>query len=513
MKAKKYFFAVGTMVIFTDYQKNNSMRKITLTFLLALFIVAGAIAQEYTTPNSGATLSLDDIATASPSTITVSGSDYTLLENLIVAENDTLLIDSDLTLFIEEGLRITIFGAFTVDADEVTFTAVDPDAPYDGFRFEENSVVNIQNATITYGGGLRVLTTDFSISDSTLSYNVSGTTSSAVIQLSRGEPEILRNTFSYNDHPAIGSAANVSVSGTIEGNHIEANNQANRNRPQINLGQTIATSTLQIVNNTIIGDRSKEMVGGIAVAALMGGDLNANIEGNTIKDNRYGITIVGSGGEVNITSNIIEDNDTQGNPDLGGSGINVNSPSNETVIYVKSNEIRRNLWGITLQGGASINMGDDDFDGMNIFSENENGGVTYALFNNTPNTIMAKNNCWIEDAESTAGDVEDVIYHMVDDSALGEVIFDPFLCGEVIGIEDNAFKDFGFYPNPVKNEINFNNVHFFEKVEIYGVQGNLITLEEIAEGMQTLSIHLPRGLYFLKFSNENNSITKKMIVK
>ena len=233
-----------------------------------------------------------------------------------------------------------------------------------------------------------------------------------------------------------------------------------------------------------------------------------------IKNNRYGITILGSNANVDISYNIIEDNNTQGNPNLGGSGININSPSNAMNIVLVGNEFRRNLWGITLQDQALISMGTDDFDGLNVFSENENEGVIYAIYNNTPNTILAKNNCWIEDAESTADDVEGVIFHQVDDASLGEVIFDPFLCGEIIiGVEENTFANFSFYPNPVMNEIHFNNIHSFEKVEIFGMQGNLISSEEISDGQQTLDINLSRGLYFVNFSNSSQTITKKMLVE
>src|SRR5690606_30714208 len=150
--------------------------------------------------------------------------------------------------------------------------------------------------------------------------------------------------------------------------------------------------------------------------------------------------------------------------------------------------------------------------GENIFSENGNGGEIYALYNNTPNTIFAKNNCWIEGQQSTEQQVEDVIFHSVDDPALGEVTFDPFLCG-VLGVTENTVENFSFYPNPVKNEINFNNVFSFEKVEIFGIQGNLIASESISEGQQTIAINLSSGMYFVNFSNDIQNVTKKMIVE
>ncbi|QAA81785.1 T9SS type A sorting domain-containing protein [Aequorivita sp. H23M31] len=490
------------------------MKKITFSILFTLLLIASSYAQDFTTPNTGLVYTLDDIATASPTTITVSGTDYTMFGNLTIAENDTLLVDSDLTLSIDADLRITIFGTFTVNADAVTFTAIDEDAPYEGFRFEENSVVNIQNSTITYGGGLRVLNEDFTLNNCTLSHNVSGISTGSVVSLSRGTPQITNNIFTFNQTPAVSSAANRQVSAYIFNNYIEANNIANSNRPQINMGTTRATDTLRIIQNTIIGDPANTRAGGIAVSNLTGGQVLAIIDDNIIQGNRYGITVVGANAFAYIRNNIIEDNDIEGDPLIGGSGISINTNNGPHTIVASGNEIRRNLWGITVIGEAMLNLGDDEENpGGNIFSENGNGGEIFALYNNTPHTIMAKHNCWIEDQESTPEDVEDVIFHSVDDPNLGEVIFEPFLCGIVVGIEENTFADFSFYPNPVKDEIHFNNNYSIEKVEIYGIQGNLISSKKINDGLQALTINLPGGLYFVKFSNDFQTVTKKMIVE
>src|SRR5690606_35705471 len=281
-----------------------------------------------------------------------------------------------------------------------------------------------------------------------------------------------------------------------------------------NLGMTLASDPLQIVQNTIIGDPTLDQAGGIAISNFMGGNINAIIDDNTISGNRYGITILGCVDSAVISNNIIEDNDIQGNPLLGGSGINLITNVIGAQVVVTANEIRRNLWGITLQESAVINLGDDvNNPGGNIFADNGNGGEIYALFNNTPNRVSAKHNCWIEGQESTASDVEDVISHSVDDPILGEVTFEPFLCGVTVGIEDVNVADFNFYPNPVKNELNFNNIHAFDSVRIYGVQGNLLSSEEISQGPQKLRVNLSPGMYFVNFSNKNGSISKKMIVE
>ena len=488
------------------------MKKTIFTSLFC-FISLIAFAQDYTTPNTGVTWTLDDIAAASPSTITISGNEYTLWGNLTIAENDAVVIDSDLTLQIDAAKLITVFGALTVDANAVTITALDETMPYDGFRFEEFSEIDIQNATIQYGGGLRVLTDTFSIDGCTLTNNVSGATTSAVIQLSGGMPQITNNTISFNENPAIGSAANSQVSAYIFNNIIEGNNTANSNRPQINMGTTLANEPLQIIQNTIIGDPAMEMAGGIAVANFVGGSINVMIDDNTIQNNRYGITIIGPSNSAFIRNNIIEDNNIQGDPNLGGSGISLNAATAGAEVIVSGNEFRRNLWGITVIDEATINLGDNlDNPGENVFSENGNGGVIYALYNNTANAISAMHNCWIEGQQSTVQQVEDVIFHNADDASLGEVTFEPFICG-VLGVADNIVEDFSFYPNPAKNKINFNNIHSFETLEIYGIQGNLITTETISEGQNSLPINLPSGMYFVNFNNDSQTITKKMIVE
>src|SRR5690606_36470629 len=104
--------------------------------------------------------------------------------------------------------------------------------------------------------------------------------------------------------------------------------------------------------------------------------------------NRYGITIAGPNANVQIINNIIEDNNTQGNPNLGGSGINLNAPTGGQTITLTGNQIRRNLWGITIQGSSDANLGDDaDNPGGNVFADHGNGGDVYALYNNGSATI------------------------------------------------------------------------------------------------------------------------------
>ena len=489
--------------------------KKTKFFIYCFFLVTSFFfGQTFTTPNTGVTWTLDDIAMQSPTTITVSGSDYVLLENLEIAENDTVEINTDLTLSIAADLRVTVFGTFLVDSNSVLITAVDEATPYDGFRFEEFSTISIQNTTIQFGGGLRVLTETFLLNNCTLTNNVSGVSTGAVVSLSRGMPEITNNTFTFNELPAVSSAANAEVSAYIFNNYMEANNQSNSNRPQINMGATMVANPLRIIQNTIIGDPALTQVGGIAVANLVGGSVNTEIDGNIIQGNRYGMTIVGPSFAF-VRDNIIEDNNTQGEPNIGGSGISLNASSGNMEVIASGNQIRRNLWGITVIGEASINLGDDvDNEGRNVFSENGNNGVVYALYNNTPNTLQAKHNCWIEGQVNTLADAEAVVFHQVDDASLGEVLFDPVGVGcEGLSVTDDFLAEtFSFYPNPVKESLHFDNTLSFEKVAIYTLEGRLISTKTLSEGENKITIQFAKGLYLAIFSNNDLKLSRKLLV-
>ena len=489
------------------------MKQQLLTFFITIGIMGVLSAQDYTTPDTGVSYSLDDLVAASPSTISVSGTTYTLVGNLTIAASDTLLIDTDVTLELGADILITVFGTFTVDTGGVLFTAIDEMAPYDGFRFEEFSVINIQNATIQYGGGLRVLTETFTINNSTLTNNVSGVSTGAVISLSRGTPQITNNTITFNETPAVSSGANNQVSAYIFNNYIEGNNQANNNRPQINMGATMATEPLQIIQNTIIGDRDLTMAGGIAVANLVGGSVNAIIDDNIVRDNRYGMTIVGPNSFAYVRNNVFEDNDTQNNPNLGGSGISLSNGNNSMEVIASGNQFRRNLWGITLLSGANINLGDGaDNPGQNVFSDNGNEGAIYALYNNTDLPVMALNNCWDEaNAPNTLADAEAVIVHQNDIGTLGEVSFDPVDCG-FLGVGELPFDKVSIYPNPSDGQLFLSDNTSYKRVKVYSLDGKLVAQQTLQNGDNELHFRLTSGLYLMELVGDNARAVKKLMI-
>lgn len=488
------------------------MKKLLFCFL-AILGIAQSHAQ-YTTPGTGVNWGLNDLIINAPTgVISLSDGVYTLSQNLTIALGDTLTINEAVVLHIDADIQLTISGTLTADADSVTITASNTAAPYDSIRFEANSTGFLRNVTIDYGKGIRVSTGDFEMQNCSMSYHVAGTTTSAAVTFSTGHPIVNISNFTFNAVPAFGSGANQEVAATLTNNYLEGNNTANTNRPQINMGPS-GNDTIRIVGNTIKGNPLLTMVGGISASSLLGNVNHVIIDNNTITDNRYGITVAGANSSGYIRGNIIEDNDTQNDPNLGGSGISLNASGAATMnIIATENQIRRNLWGITLLGQARINLGSEETEtfnsGNNVFADNGNGGLTYALFNNTPNAVSAVNNCWIEGIEATAEQVENVISHQVDNPALGLVTFNPFNCAS-LAVADFENVQTLVYPNPNSGQF---SVEMQETgvAEIFNISGQLLFSKDLQTGINVVSFDFPVGMYFMRTTTESGVSVTKLI--
>ena len=483
--------------------------------VLLFFTFTTVLQAQYTTPGTGVHWSLDDLIANAPEAVSLSEGTYTISQDITVAINDTLAIETNVFVEIAPEVLITIAGSFISDAEDISITAVDIEQPYEGFRFEDTSYGYFRNTTINYGGGIRVLTGNFEMDSCSMSYHVSGAATGSAISFSTGSPIVTNSTFTFNDLPALSSGANQEVSAIFTNNYLEANNQSNSNRPQINMGPG-GNDTIRIVGNTIIGDPALDMVGGISASSLLGNVNRVIIDNNTVRNNRYGITVLGGNSSGYIRGNILEDNDTQGDPMLGGSGISLNASGEPTMnIIASENQIRRNLWGITVIGSASINLGNTDEEdynpGNNIFADNGNGGQTYALYNNTALTIYAMNNCWIEGEELTAENVENVISHQVDDNTLGEVIFTPFGC-ETMSVPDYTYNSPVLYPNP--NTGNFTiEVPESATVEIFNISGQKVSQSQLTSGSNNLNVNLASGIYIVKTQMNKKTHNSKLIIE
>ena len=476
------------------------------TFTLTLALLGQIIFAQYTTPNDGKTYRIADLdALTNDITFDQASNSYLLINDLTISANDTFLSDADYKLIISEGKLITVAGKIEVNAPkEVLFTSDNPGTTYfKGIRLEETAVANFNHFKMLYGGGIRVLNEAFTMSDSEVSYQYGGASTGGAINFSRGNPIVKNSIFKHNITPVVGSGANQSVALTFENNYLEDNNKENSNRPQINMGPSGENQTTIIRNNTIIGNRANTRVGGISVSSLLNVVSFAQIENNTIRDNRYGITITGVTAGGNIINNIIENNNTENLPNSGGSGISISQTATapKTSVTIKGNTIKGNLWGITIIGnGTNIDM----TNGYNVFENNGNTGVDYALYNNSANDIPAKGNCW--DPILTDERVENVIFHKPDNPALGLVDYSNYAC--LLGTNEVKLDKIKLYPNP--NNGTF-TVDTKEKspYQIFDINGRLIHQGELKIGQNNVQTNLPKGVYILK----TNKTSSKILVK
>jgi parallel beta-helix repeat protein len=488
------------------------MHKKLLAILILLFAATNAFGQ-YTTPGTGVNWTLDDLATNAPTAVTYSNGVYNISQNITIAANDALRIETDGTIVhVNTGVLITVFGSFITNAQNITITATpaNPQTYFQGIRFEDNSVAEFKNTTITYGGGIRVLTANFTMDNCTVSYHNAGASTGGAIGFSKGSPVVSNSTFRFNNQPAFSSGATNLVSATFTNNYLESNSNTANNRPQINMGPS-GNDTIRIVGNTIKGNPLNTTIGGIAVANFTTSPNKVIIDNNIIFDNRYGITVTGATSSGYIRGNIITDNKYETNPLNGGSGISLSASSAGMNIVVANNQIRGNLWGITLvtQGHANLGDGTENSPGGNIFSNNINGGVNYALYNNTPQAVSAMNNCWIEGSEPTAAQVEAVITHQADIASLGQVNYTPFGC--TLGTNDLTFAAPEIYPNPAHDMINI-DVTGEGKVSIYNISGQLVRESKLTQGYNQLKPDLPAGVYILKSTVGSKTSSQKLII-
>ncbi len=479
-------------------------------FTITLAVLGPILLAQFSTPNTGKTYTISELdALTEAISYNSETNTYTLNEDLTIAETDAFLVDSDFILAIAAKKIITVEGKLNIHAPKkVVFTSQNPGTSYfGGIRLAESSTTSIRNFTMLYGGGIRVLSKQFSMEDSEISYQEGGVSTSSAVSFFRGNPLVKNSKFVYNRTPVVSSGANETVGLTFEGNYLENNNIDNTNRPQINMGPSGPNQQIIIKDNQIIGGRTNTKVGGIAISTFFGSTSDALIENNVIRDNRYGLTLTGAGSKGIIRDNIISNNNSENLPDVGGSGISISIASlvPGNVIYILNNTLENNLWGITNIGnGASINLGDNVQAGNNVFSHNENRGVTYALYNNSPLDISAHGNCWIKDAQSTTKDVEGVIFHKKDKATLGEVDFSNHLCS-TLGVNDLKDQKINFYPNPNKGQFTI-DVEEVVAVEIYTMNGQLVFKTKTRVGKNIVTTGLTKGVYLLKVNQKTSKL-------
>lgn len=497
-------------------------------FIAVLFFFTACLYADYTTPNTSVSWNLNDLVTNSGGTVTFSGGTYFVNSNLTVSASDTIKLLSNATVKLSLNVVFLVNGTLIVNPpDSVKFTSADTTQRFTELRLDGGSNVSSFNKFIyEYSfNGLRLLNVSPAFTNCTFRYNCgSGTsTTTPALNLFTSNPVISGCLFYRNNRAAISGGSNIANAPQILNCQFIENNVLNGNVPQINLGQS-GTGTTVIRGNTIIGLYTNS--GGIA--SLPTGTLNLIVENNIIKKNRYGIALNGATTAI-IRNNIIDSNNIQGSPNLGGSGLNfVGSGINARV---SKNIIRGNLWGVTLQSNAApvfgdLSNSDTNYIGQNQIYNNSNTGRFYDFYNNTSQPIKAENNFW---GTMIADSVEAHIFHQPDSSAFGLVDYLPLWTP--VGISQpgsgvpNTFLLQNAYPNPFNpsTTIRFSipetgSRQVNASLKVYDISGRLVSVllnSRIGAGNYDVSFNasgLASGLYFYTLSAENFSETKKMIL-
>ncbi|MCL2073545.1 MAG: T9SS type A sorting domain-containing protein [Marinilabiliaceae bacterium] len=415
-----------------------------------IFFLTCAINAQYTTPGTGVVWNFNDLVDNSGGVVVTDPDNPTngfiVNATVTVEEPDEILIITDIVVRIKQDFDIVFNSSkFTVDAPgQALFTAFNQSNEWGRIVIDDDAIVDLKNAKFTYGKGIRVAidpTGSFIVDNCEFSYNFDNDSSPmyAAINLTEGFATIKNSTFLDNYYAAIASGANTSSTFIIENNYFEGNVTSNTNRPQINIGPCAAGDTSKIIGNTIIGNRLHTMAGGIGTSSLLSVSCAFLIQDNFIQDNRYGITLTGSNIYGKIIGNVLLDNNTEVNPMMGGSGINITNSASNVFAYISQNFILGHLWGITAVGnvpylthGPYLNLGNIDVEpdhpdyniGMNFFRNNGNGGLLYDFYNNNPHDIMAQNNNWGVETQDF-DNISTVVWHQPTDERFGLVTFMP----------------------------------------------------------------------------------------
>ncbi|MGB9696871.1 MAG: T9SS type A sorting domain-containing protein [Ignavibacteria bacterium] len=504
------------------------MKKVILS-LVGLLLMAKGVFAIYVTPGNYKSWTLDSLVVYSNGHITHSNGIYYFNDTLVVSQSDTIKILSNTTIKMALKGFINVYGTFIINPpDSVKVTAIDTTQKFIGFKLDSLSDASVfKRLIMEYGNSIYLMYCDMLIDSCTLRYNYYYTSGlrSGTIYLFFSSPTISNNKIFRNIRAAIASGANVSSSPKIINNLIYENDLENYNTPQINLGA--ASSLPIIIRGNIIRGGLATNSGGISVLPV-GTVPFILIENNIIKNNRYGIALQGSNINAYIVNNIIDSNNIQGLPLLGGSGLNFNGTSTLQAI-VSRNKIRWNLWGITIQNTAKPNLGNlttpDTTDiGLNWIYGNSHNDTIFDLYNNTPDSIWAQNNWW---GTTIVDSIESHIFHKPDNPSLGFVNYIPFRITTDIysGLYQKSmlgYKLFEAFPNPfnITTTISF---ELYEKgyvsLYIFDVTGR--KLHTLVNGQQLLpGLHrylfnaeqLAGGVYFVNFLFNNHSTTKKLVL-
>ena len=462
--------------------------------------------------------------------VTYTGGIYYFIEDSItISKSDTLKILVNATVKFPSLGYLYMKGTLLINPpDSVKFTAADTTLYYKGITLDSSYASSLKKLIFEYANCINLMDCSPLIDNCKIRNNLYYATGMkrGAISLFRSNATISNCIITRSVNAAIVGGANIPNSPSIINNLIYDNNTANYNTSQINLGAG-APQTLIIRGNQIL--RASTNSGAIAFLPT-GGVPSMIIENNIIKYNRYGIALLAGGINAYINNNIIDSNNTQGSPSLGGSGLNFAGGWTTSSVICTRNTIRWNLWGVTIQNTAKPNLGnltspDTTDKGLNIIYGNGNSGRIYDLFNNTlasaNDTIRAENNYW---GTSNIDTIESHIMHQTDSTVLGFVDYLPIRTTTSIGnpvVKVDGYEFLDLYPNPFNPEV---TIKFrikndgFTRIRIYDLLGREV-MQLANEYMKAgeyernwISKGLASSVYIVRLETPSNRFSKKVAV-
>ena len=479
------------------------MKKLLLLLGVMVAAVSAFAAADVVTKGDGTVYSFEKLSMIDTTGVAKVDGGYTVIKSITIAEGDHFELDDNVLIQMGDKVDFKIEGTVKMDLMEgTTITRLNESDQPKGLNVYASNKEEFTccNLSMEYAALRFNISTKVTVSDCSFKFANGKMSSSGALILSGTNPTyVIENcNFINNVVPAIGGGANIPCGVLLQNCYFEDNNTKNMNRPQVNL--TVGgNQEVAVLNNTLVGAK-RTKVGAIAVSNMLGiqGTNKVRIEGNNAKHHRFGITTNGMM-EVVIKNNVLEDNRDDPNPMNGGSGISVYDTKQNQSVYIEGNTITDHLWGITLIGCKLANIGKtedpaapDYNPGNNVFKNNGNGGKLYDLYNNGPNTVYAQGNTWNVD-EQTAEKIETVISHKVDDPSLGEVIFMPAGTG---GVED-AVAGKPVFNSAAKQIVGLSDA---ETVVLYSVSGAMMGDILVEDGVADLA-NVPAGVYIVQIGN------------
>jgi hypothetical protein len=145
-----------------------------------------------------------------------------------------------------------------------------------------------------------------------------------------------------------------------------------------------------------------------------------------------------------------------------------------------------------------------DYDFLRIYN-----GLTASSPNLTPNGITGSTTPEPFQSTDTSGAL--TFKFESDGNTIGNGWNAIFNC-TTLGTNDNAFIDYSYYPNPVKNEIDINSKSEIQSISVFTIDGKLIYSDNKKLLKTTISMQeFAKGTYIFRIEFENKPITFKVL--